>query len=215
MVGHLDQDHLGPVDVEVLEVLRQHLGEELGERAGQLDARRPAARDHEGEGAVAGAGPVGVRLLEPAEHLAADAGGVGEGLERHRVLGHAGNAEVAAHRARGEDEIVVRDRRPAIDEHLASIEVHALHRRHAGLDVAVALHDAAGVRRDVLRREPGRGDLVEQRRERVEVVLVDDRDLDRRPRERLRRGDATEAGSDDHDVRQLHRCERYAVLAKN
>ena len=215
MVGHLHQDHLGPVDVEVLEVLRQHLGEELGERAGQLDARRPPARDHERERAVAGAGAVGVRLFEAAEHLATDAGGVGQSLERDRVLGHAGNAEVAAHRARGEDEIVVRDGRPAIDEHLASIKVHAQHRRHAGLDVEIALHDPAGVRRDVLGREPGRRDLVEQRRERVEVVLVDDRDLDRRPCERLRRGDATETGPDDHDVWQLHRRERYAVLAKN
>ena len=98
-----------------------------------------------------------------------------------RVLGHAGNAEVAAHRARGEDEVVVRDRRPVVDEHLARVEVHAL--RPSAMRVStlrVALHDPAGVRRDVLGREPGRRDLVEQRRERVEVVLVDDRDLDRR-----------------------------------
>ena len=64
--------------------------------------------------------------------------------------------------------------------HLAPVEVHADDRRHAHVDVEVVLHDPAQVGRDVVGREAGGRDLVEQRGEGVEVVPVDDRDLDRR-----------------------------------
>ena len=41
----LDQDHPGAVHVEVVEVLAQHLVDQLGHGAGHLDAGRPAADD--------------------------------------------------------------------------------------------------------------------------------------------------------------------------
>ena len=47
--------------------------------------------------------------------------------------------------------------------------------------------------RDLRRREPGHGDLVEQRLERVMVRAVDERDPHRRALERLRGGQAAEA----------------------
>ena len=45
--ARLDQDHAGRGRVDVAEVARQRLPRDLGQRAGQLDAGRPAADDHE------------------------------------------------------------------------------------------------------------------------------------------------------------------------
>ena len=47
--------------------------------------------------------------------------------------------------------------------------------------------------------QAGRGHLVEQRLEGVEVVGVDERHVDRGVAERLGRRQAAEAGADDHD----------------
>ena len=53
---------------------------------------------------------------------------------------------------------------------------------------------------DLGRPELVGGDLIEQRLERVVVVLVDDREPDRRVAQLLRRADAAEAGAEDHDM---------------
>ena len=52
VVLHLDQHDPGPADVEARVVLAEHHGEQLGQRAGGLDAGRPAADHHEGEPAA-------------------------------------------------------------------------------------------------------------------------------------------------------------------
>ena len=50
-----------------------------------------------------------------------------------------------------------------IDEHLATVEIDAVHSRHACFDVEVALHNPAQVRRNVIGREAGGRNLIEQR----------------------------------------------------
>jgi hypothetical protein len=102
--------------------------------------------------------------------------------------------------ARGENEDVVGDRRAALDEHLAAVEVDAPYLGHHRVDVGVALDDAAQVWRDVVGREPRRGDLVEQGRERVEVVAVDEGDLHRVAGQRLGRSHPSETATDDDDA---------------
>ena len=52
VVLHLDQHDPGPAHVEGRVVLAEHHGEQLGERAGRLDAGRSAADDDEGEPAA-------------------------------------------------------------------------------------------------------------------------------------------------------------------
>jgi hypothetical protein len=55
---------------------------------------------------------------------------------------------------------------------------------------------------DVGRVQAGGGDLVEQRLERVEVVAVDQRDLDRCAGQAAGRGEAAEPGTDHDHVRE-------------
>jgi hypothetical protein len=205
VVGHLDEHHAGAADVEMLEVLGQDLREQLGQRAAELHPGRPSARDHEREAPVVHQRGVGVGFLEAAEHAAAQVGGVGHRLEWDRVLGHTGHPEVARDGTGGEDEDVVGDREITVDEHFVAVEVDAVDGGHAGLDVRRTLHDAAQVGRDVLGREARRRDLIEQRREGVEVVPVDDRHLHRRTGEAHRRRDPAEPTAHDHDVRHVHR----------
>ena len=59
-------------------------------------------------------------------------------------------------------------------------------------------------RRDVVGRDACGRNLVEQRREGVEVVLVDEGDVDLAFVERAGGGEAAEAGPDDDDVRPVH-----------
>src|SRR5258708_5201427 len=58
--------------------------------------------------------------------------------------------------------------------------------------------------RDLTGVEHCRGDLVEQRREEVVVVAVDEQHVDRRPLQGPSAGEAAEAGARDHDPRPSH-----------
>ena len=121
--------------------------------------------------------PVGV--LELSQHARPYADGVFERLERQGVLAHAGDAEVAADRAGGEDQVVVRDRCAVGDHDAALVEVDADDTRHLEVRVRLSPDHAADARRDVVGRDTCGRNLVEQRREGVEVVLVDQGDVDR------------------------------------
>ena len=154
VVGHLDEHDAGASDVEVLEVAREHLGDQLGERAAELHPGGAASGDHERQAAVVHQLRVGVRLLEAPQDGAAQVGRVGDRLERDRVLGDAGHPEVARHRAGGEDQHVVGDRDAAVDEHLAPVEIDTVHRVHPRLHVGGA---AARCRAGSARCRPARG----------------------------------------------------------
>ena len=75
-------------------------------------------------------------------------------------------------------------------------------------DVALAVANVARVaehlaqrRRDLGRVQQAARDLVEQRREQVVVLPVDEHDVDRLVPQRLRALEAAEPATDDHDTR--------------
>ena len=74
------------------------------------------------------------------------------------------------------------------------------------VDVLRARQNAADRRGDVGGRKSGGRDLIEQRLEQVIVVLVDDRDVERRSGKRLCGGQSAESGSDDDDAGIGHGC---------
>ena len=165
--------------VERFEVFGEHLREQLGQRAAELDTGRPAAGDHDAERALFDERAVPVGVLELSQHGGPNLDRVFERLERQRVLVHAGDAEVAADRARREDQVVVRDRFAVGDHDPTLVEVDADDTRHLEVRVRLAPDHAADARRDVVGRHTCGRNLVEQRREGVEVVLVDEGDVDR------------------------------------
>ena len=125
--------------------------------------------------------------------------GVVEVLERQRVLGDAGDAEVVDDGTARHDEHVVVDALAVGEDDgcrpsTSTATTRAM--RTVTLDGApAAAADAAadGVG-DVLGVQPGRGHLVQQRLEGVEVVDVEERDLDRLAEQAAGRRQAAEAG---------------------
>ena len=144
VVGHLDQHDPGPADVERREVLAQHHVEQLGERAGDLDAGRAAADDHEGEGAVVDQrGSASAASKRPRMWLRSR-DGVGQRVEREAVLGGAGDRRSTLAVAPGRhDQVVERQRVAVVEQDRAwpsqSTPVTAACRKR---DVALALEDA-------------------------------------------------------------------------
>ena len=75
--------------------------------------------------------------------------------------------------------------------------------RHLGqqhVHIPVASQDPADGRRDVARRECGRGHLIEQRLEHVVIAAVHQRDVHGLPAQRLGGRETSEAAADDHDL---------------
>ena len=91
-----------------------------------------------------------------------------------------------------------------VEADLACVEVDARHAGHPHVDVAGPAASGADDPADgvghVLGVQAGRGDLVQQRLEGVEVVGVDQRHLDRLTEQATGRGEAAEAGADDDDA---------------
>jgi hypothetical protein len=86
-------------------------------------------------------------------------------------------------------------------EHPAPLPVHTGDRALAEGDVGLPVEQAPDRVGHVGRVQPRRRHLVEQRLERREVLLVDERDLDRRLGEAPGGGEPTEPGADDDDLR--------------
>ena len=95
------------------------------------------------------------------------------------MLLHAGDAEVAADGAGGEDQVVVRDRFGVSDHDASLVEVDTDDTHHLEVRVRLSPDHPADTRRDVVGRDACGRNLVEERREGVEVVLVDQGDVDR------------------------------------
>ena len=203
-VAAFDEYHFGASGIERREVAAQDLVEELGQRAAELDAGRATAGDNHAQLSRVHAGRVAVRLFEPLEHGRPHDDRIRERFERERVLAYARHAEVAAHCAHREHEVVVVERRRVGELHLPSVDVDAHDARHVELEVGVYADDASHAGSDVVGRDPCSRDLVQERRERVEVVLVDQRDAERLARERPCGGQPAEARADDDHVRQFH-----------
>ena len=145
---------------------------------------------------------VGLELgrLERRQDPAPDLDRVLERLESRRGVAPLVVPEVVVPRAGRYDEAVVLEPRAAVEHHTAALEVEARHVAEDDASVALALEQSAQRRGDLRGGErAGRG-LVQQRLEEMEVALVDERDLDRRPAKPAHRLEAGEAAADDDDA---------------
>ena len=94
--------------VDAAEVVAQRVARDLGERAGQLDAGRPAADDDERQpGRRASASALALGRLERAQDAPPELQRVLDRLQPGRVRGPLVVAEVGVRRAAGEHEVVV------------------------------------------------------------------------------------------------------------
>ena len=176
---------------------------ELGQGAGALDARRPAPDDDHVQRAVGDERRILVGRLPPAQHVLLEAHSVGERVHREGVLRRALGAEEVDPRSEPEDEVVVVERRHLGEVHPASRQVDSGDRVLVDGDVGVLVEEVA-------QRVPHLGglqqvgrELVEERLERVVVVLVDEDDIGVGVLQRPGRADAAEAAAEDDDTRPL------------
>jgi hypothetical protein len=148
--------------------------------AGELDARRTAADDGEGQAGIAFrfAGR-GLGALEGIENAAPDHEGVVEGLESGRELLPLVVPEVGVRRAARDEQIVVVELAAASDD-APGFDVDALYLAHEHGDIALLAQDVAQRRGDRGRGEAGCGDLVQQGLEQVVILAIDQRDVDGR-----------------------------------
>ena len=150
-------------DVEGVEVLGEHLREQLGERAAELHAGRPASCNHDAQSTVLDQGVIPVGGLELLQHGPAHLDRVLERLQSERMLTDPGNAEVAAHGAHREDQIVVGDRIAVGDQHVTTPRSRSRRRAPSGTrrSALASRHHARSARcRQARRRRsrPGRGE---------------------------------------------------------
>ena len=82
----VDEVDAGALDVEVVEALRHHLVDQVGDGTGGLHAGRAGADDDDVEGAVVDAGRVVVGGLEHLEQPGAQRLGVVDRVQREGVL---------------------------------------------------------------------------------------------------------------------------------
>ena len=206
-VPGLDHDDPSLVLRDVGVVLRQVLPVQLGERAGALDPGRAGADDDDVERAVVDQVRVAVRRRPAFEHVVLQAHGVGQRVHRERVLGGAGDPEEIHGRPEPEHEVVVRDGPHLGERHLALVQVDPGDRRLLHLDVRMVVEQVAERMADRGRLEEVGRDLVQERLERVVVVLVDDEDVGGCILQLLGRSDACEPAAQDQDLRSIgHRC---------
>ena len=170
----------------------QHLGEQLtsARRSRRRSGRRRRRRRQRALAAGVGAGG-----LE-----AARSGSAGDRVVQ-RLSGKAcsatpGMPKSSLDRAGRDDQVVVRRPVAAVEVQHAAVEVDARHAGQPDGDVGLAPEDAAHRVGDVAASRPGRGHLVQQRLEGVEVVAVDQGDVDRGVARPLTAARPAEAGPD-------------------
>ncbi len=171
----LEQDDAHVRRRELRVFVRKDQPHELGERARVLHPGRPAPDDAERQAAAALIG-LGRRrgALETIEHVVAELQRLAEILQSERVLRDRIVAVVVGRAAGREHELVVRQGRAVGEPHLLFGEVDVDHVALAVPDVGrVAEHLAHGCG-DLGRVQQAARDLVQERREEVVVLPVDD-----------------------------------------
>ena len=201
--------------IDAAEVGREREASELGDRTGELDARRPCADDDEAQQAFAARG-VGLHLgrFERAQDTAADRRRVVDRLQPRSERLPVVVAEIRVRRARRDDEVIERQRAIAkLDDAPRRVDGSDFAEQHRR--VALPAQNRADRPRDIRRRQACRRDLVEQRLEQVIVVPVDDRDVGVGARERLRGEQPAESCADDDDARALHSVTMAIEVVRN
>jgi hypothetical protein len=191
--------------IEATEFAAQGMPRDLGERPRELDAGRAGADHHEGEPrcALDGVG-LALRALEREQDPGADVERIFQRFQSGRVRRPGVVAEIAVHRAGGDDQIVVRDVGAVIELHFFPGGIDGAHVTHEHRHVALAGEDVADRRRDCRRGQSGGCHLVQQRREKMVVGAIDDGNVGLRLAQRLCRPQAGKPATENDDVRKRH-----------
>lgn len=128
------------------------------------------------------------------------------------MLGGALRPEEVHLRAEGEDEVVVGERLETLEPDFLRLEVDPGDRSLVDRRVLLVLHEVAKRVPDGGRLEQARRELVQERLERVVVVLVDEDDLDVCVLQLPRSADPGEAATENEDARPRVRACRKAHL---
>ena len=168
------------VGVQLGVLVRQHQPRQLGERARVLHPGRPAADDAERQQspALGGIRRRG-RLFEAVEHVVAQLQRLTEILQPERTRRDRLVAVVVGDAARCQHQLVVIEHFAVGERHTLAREVGVDHFALAVADVRRAAQHLAQRGRDLRRVQQATGDLVEQRREQVVVLPVDEQHVDR------------------------------------
>ena len=177
-VGALDEVDVDLVEVERGEVLVQDPVDQLRQRPGELHAGRAAAHHHERQQPLALGRVVGPRrVLEAREQVVAQGDRLADVVEPEGRLGDLGVLEVVVRAPGAEDQVVVGDRSLVGLDRLP-LEVD----RGDAAEAEVGIGVLANVRPDRVGDLGGlehRGrHLIDQRREALMVVLVDEDQFD-------------------------------------
>ena len=174
-----DQQDSGFSRIDVMEIAPQRVVGDFAQRAGQFDAGRAAADDHEGKPGVALRGVrLALGLFKSQQNAAADFGGVFDGLQPGRQRLPLVVAEIVMRGAGGDHQIVIGPLAIGQDHAaVGDIEIHHLGKQH--FRIVMAAQDDAQRRCDLARRKPAGGHLVKQRLEEMKIAAIDDGEHER------------------------------------
>ena len=198
----LDQDDDRLAGIDAPEITPEHVTLDLGQRAGELDARGPATHDHEVEIRLP-RHRVGLHLGElegeqdAPPHLERILDGLEPGREGRPVVA----PEIGVVGPRGDDEPVVGECGAVGKRDPPGIHVnrHGVAQPHLG--VSLTPEDRADGRGDVTGTECRRCHLVQHRLEEMVVVPIHHGHVHRGVRQPLGGVEAAESAAQDHDMR--------------
>jgi hypothetical protein len=168
-----------------------------------LDAGRTPAHDDDVQGPVVDQLSIPVRTLPRAQHVVLEPNRVGQRVEGEAVFFGAFDAEEVDLRAEPEDEVVVAVRLELLETHLPAVEVDLRDRVLVQRCVVLLVEEIPERMPNRRLLEEAGGDLVEERLERVVVVLVHDHDVHVALPQLLRGAHAAESASEDEDAGTL------------
>ena len=187
--------------IDAAKVVTERSARDGREHAGQLDARRSAAHDDEGEPRGALLRIVGrLGALERGEHAPPDLHRVVDALEARRERLPFRVREVRVARAGADDEIVVLVLAALARGHLPSLDVDVRDFFHEHRRALMVAQQPANGRRDVGGRERRRRHLIEQRLEEMMVRAIEHEHVHVVAPERARCIQPTEPATDDDDT---------------
>ena len=157
-------------------VLVENIAPHFGENAGQLHPARAATGDHEMQIRRARFARLGAGGFQLRKDIVADGERVAERFHRIGVLLHFAVAKIIGLRAEGDDECVVGDAVALFEEDALGGGIDARHRAFAVTGARVAVEQLAERVTDIRGRHEARRDLINQRREKVVIVLVNQGD---------------------------------------
>ncbi len=199
----LDQQHLGGPRIAAAEITDQGVSGDLGQRAGQLHAGRPATHHDEGQqGGTCHRVILEFRPLECQQDPRPDGQRVVQGLEAGGVRLPAGVAEIGVGRAGGQYQVIV-GKAPGAEPDVAFLDIEPGDRAEQNGGIALPPQDVTQRGGDGRRREAGCRHLVEQGLEDMVVGPVDERHVHRVVPQGTGRPEAGKSATDHHHTWQV------------